>query len=165
MRKQRALASVRTVSAVPPRPVPLGDSTGREVLLAAVADVGGIQFITVAANLPDERNSVLRVLQKMHATSRNLLFASENTAALQAAFDPAWESAVPYTVRLLPTGRSFTRNRALWTCWSCGELSWPTFRQATRVLISIGWGSRLIIGPSATTTRQPHAIDRALDRG
>ena len=98
MRKQRALASVRTVSAVPPRPVPLGDSTGREVLLAAVADVLGIQFITVAANLPDERNSVLRVLQKMHATSRNLLFASENTAALQAAFDPAWESAVPYTV-------------------------------------------------------------------
>jgi hypothetical protein len=105
MRKQRALASVRTVSAVPPRPVPLGDSTGREVLLAAVADVGGIQFITVAANLPDERNSVLRVLQKMHATSRNLLFASENTAALQAAFDPAWESAVPYTVLIAPHGK------------------------------------------------------------
>ena len=105
MRKQRALASVRTVSAVPPRPVPLGDSTGREVLLAAVADVGGIQFITVAANLPDERNSVLRVLQKMHATSRNLLFASENTAALQAAFDPAWESAVPYTVLIAPDGK------------------------------------------------------------
>ena len=52
-----------------------------------------------------ERNSVLRVLQKMHATSRNLLFAFEDTAALQAAFDPAWESAVPYTVLIAPDGK------------------------------------------------------------
>jgi len=27
-----------------------------------------------------------------------LLFASEDTVALQTAFDPKWESAVPYTV-------------------------------------------------------------------
>lgn len=28
--------------------------------------------------------------------------ASEDTAALQAAFDPAWESAVPYAVLIAP---------------------------------------------------------------
>ncbi len=66
--------------------------------------VRDLELVTVAANMPDERNSVLRVLEKMHATSRNLLFASNDTAALQTAFDPKWESAVPYTVLISPQG-------------------------------------------------------------
>jgi peroxiredoxin len=67
--------------------------------------VRDMAYITVAANMPDEKDSVLRMLQAKHATSRNLLFASEDTAALQAAFDPKWESAVPYTVLLSPAGK------------------------------------------------------------
>ena len=67
--------------------------------------VRDLELVTVAANMPDEKNSVMRVLEKMHATSRNLLFASDDTAALQAAFDPAWESAVPYTVLIAPDGK------------------------------------------------------------
>ena len=62
-------------------------------------------LVTISANMPDEKDSVMRVLQKMHATSRNLLFDSNDTAALQAAFDPAWDSAVPYTVLISPDGR------------------------------------------------------------
>ncbi len=62
-------------------------------------------LVTVAANMPDEKDSVMRVLEKMHATSRNLLFDSNDTAALQAAFDPTWESAVPYTVLIAPDGK------------------------------------------------------------
>jgi len=64
-----------------------------------------LELVTVAANMPDEKNSVLRLLEKMHATSRNLLFAAADAAALQAAFDPNWESAVPYTVLIAPDGR------------------------------------------------------------
>jgi len=67
--------------------------------------VRDLELVTVAANMPDEKNSVMRVLEKMHATSRNLLFASDDTAALQAAFDPSWESAVPYTVLIAPDGK------------------------------------------------------------
>jgi peroxiredoxin len=67
--------------------------------------VRDLELVTVAANMPDEKNSVMRVLEKMHATSRNLLFASDDTAALQAAFDPTWESAVPYTVLIAPDGK------------------------------------------------------------
>ena len=63
------------------------------------------ELVTVAANMPDERSTVIRILEKMHATSRNLLFDSNDTAALQAAFDPAWESAVPYTVLIAPDGK------------------------------------------------------------
>ena len=67
--------------------------------------VRDLELVTVAANMPDEKNSVMRVLEKMHATSRNLLFSSDDTAALQAAFDPGWQSAVPYTVLIDPKGK------------------------------------------------------------
>jgi thiol-disulfide isomerase/thioredoxin len=62
-------------------------------------------LVTVATNMPDEKPDVLRLLNKMHATSHNLLFASEDTAALQAAFNPKWQSAVPYTIAIAPGGK------------------------------------------------------------
>ena len=64
----------------------------------------GFNLVTVSANAPDQKASVLKFLQRKHATSRNLLFASDDTAALQKSFDPKWESAVPYTVLLAPGG-------------------------------------------------------------
>jgi peroxiredoxin len=67
--------------------------------------VRDFELITVSTNMPEEKDGVLRMLQKQHATSRNLLFASNDTAALQAAFDPTWESAVPYTVLLDSSGK------------------------------------------------------------
>jgi peroxiredoxin len=69
-----------------------------------------LELVTVSANMPDEKASVLRMLEKKHATSRNLLFASNDTAALQAAFDPTWESAVPYTVLLDVDGKVLYKN-------------------------------------------------------
>jgi hypothetical protein len=57
-------------------------------------------MVTVSANMPDEQSGVLRFLEKKHATTRNLLFGSTETENLQAAFDPTWQSAVPYTVVL-----------------------------------------------------------------
>ena len=65
----------------------------------------GFNLVTVSANAPDEKDGVQKFLQRKHATSRNLLFASDDTAALQKAFDPQWESAVPYTVLLAPGGK------------------------------------------------------------
>jgi peroxiredoxin len=61
--------------------------------------------VTVSANMPDEQPGVLRFLQKKHATSRNYLFDSQDTAALQTAFDPKWDSAVPYTILLSGDGK------------------------------------------------------------
>jgi hypothetical protein len=62
-------------------------------------------YVTVSANLPDERPGVLKALEKQHATGRNLQFASEDTYAMQAAFDPKWEAGVPFTVLLAPDGK------------------------------------------------------------
>jgi thiol-disulfide isomerase/thioredoxin len=72
--------------------------------------VRDFDLITVSANMPDEKEGVMRMLEKKHATSRNLLFASNDTAALQAAFDPDWESAVPYTVLFAPDGKVLYKN-------------------------------------------------------
>jgi hypothetical protein len=62
-------------------------------------------LVTISANMPDEQPSVERLLQKKHATSRNYLFDSQDTAALQTAFDPKWDSAVPYTILLSGDGK------------------------------------------------------------
>jgi len=63
------------------------------------------ELVTVSANMPEEKDGVLRFLERKHATSRNLIFASDDTAALQTAFDPAWQSAVPYTVLIGSDGK------------------------------------------------------------
>ena len=62
-------------------------------------------LVTVAANLPDEKAGVMKVLQAQHASSRNLMFATENTYGLQAAFDPHWEAGVPFTMVIAPGGK------------------------------------------------------------
>jgi peroxiredoxin len=64
-----------------------------------------LSLVTVSVNMPDEQAGVLRFLKKKHATSRNLLFSSTNTIELQQAFDPAWDSAVPYTILLSGDGK------------------------------------------------------------
>src|SRR5277367_673902 len=61
--------------------------------------------VTIAANMPDEKAGVLRLLQKQHATSHNYLFDSQDTSSLQTAFDPKWDSAVPYTILLSADGK------------------------------------------------------------
>lgn len=72
--------------------------------------VRDLDLVTIAANMPDEKPSVMHMLEKKHATSRNLLFASDDTAALQAAFDPSWQSAVPYTILLGADGKVLYKN-------------------------------------------------------
>jgi peroxiredoxin len=80
------------------------------------------QLVTVSANGPDERPSVTALLERQHATSRNLLFASTDTYALQAAFDAKWESALPFTILLAPDGKVLYRRE--------GEIDILTLRRA-----------------------------------
>jgi peroxiredoxin len=62
-------------------------------------------LVTVATNLPDERPGVLKVLEKQHASSRNLQFGSDDTYAMQAAFEAKWEAGVPFTMVIGPGGK------------------------------------------------------------
>lgn len=72
--------------------------------------VRDFDLVTVSANMPDEKDGVLRMLRKKRATSKNYLFASSETEVLQKAFDPGWESAVPYTILLDANGKVLYKN-------------------------------------------------------
>ncbi len=62
------------------------------------------EFVSVAANFPDERNEVLEFLKKQQASNRNLLFAGTDKYKLMEAFDPDWNAALPYTMLIAPGG-------------------------------------------------------------
>jgi thiol-disulfide isomerase/thioredoxin len=62
-------------------------------------------LVTVATNYPDEKTGVLKTLQAQHASSRNLMFGTDETYVLQAAFDAKWDAGVPFTMVIAPGGR------------------------------------------------------------
>jgi peroxiredoxin len=65
------------------------------------------ELVVVSTDKPGDKAQVTEWLNKTHATSRNLLFDSENTAALQKAFDPSWQAGtdVPYTILVDADGK------------------------------------------------------------
>ena len=63
------------------------------------------EFVSVAANYPNEKSEVLKFLTKMQASGRNLLFASEDKFAMFAAFDKDLNGQLPVTVLLAPDGK------------------------------------------------------------
>lgn len=62
-------------------------------------------MVTVSTNMPDEAEGVMKALQKQHASTKNLIFASTDTYAMQAAFDARWDAGVPFTMLLAPGGK------------------------------------------------------------
>jgi peroxiredoxin len=79
-------------------------------------------LVMVSTNYPDEKAGVMKILQDEHASSRNLQFASEDTYAMQAAFDSHWEAGVPFTMVIAPGGRVIYQQQ--------GELDINEFRRA-----------------------------------
>jgi peroxiredoxin len=62
-------------------------------------------FITVSANMPDEEAGVLKYLNRLHGSSRNLLFGSTDTDQMERAFASGWEGTLPYSVLLSAEGK------------------------------------------------------------
>jgi len=60
----------------------------------------GFDLVTVSENEPAEKEGVLKFLERQHASSRNLVFATSDTSGLQEAFDHNMGAAVPFTVVL-----------------------------------------------------------------
>jgi peroxiredoxin len=67
-------------------------------------------FVSVAVDSPQEQASVQRFLDKTHSAVRNLRVDSDDVYAVMAAFDPRWESGVPYTMVIAPGGRVIYRH-------------------------------------------------------
>jgi thiol-disulfide isomerase/thioredoxin len=63
------------------------------------------EMVTVAANYPDEKEDVEKVLKKFSCSSRNYLLGGTDKYKLLAAFDKDWDAALPYTVLLGTDGK------------------------------------------------------------
>lgn len=68
------------------------------------------EFVSVAANYPDEKNAVLKFLTKQQASNRNLIFGSTEKYKLMEAFDKEWSGALPFTVLLGAKGEVLYRH-------------------------------------------------------
>jgi thiol-disulfide isomerase/thioredoxin len=62
------------------------------------------EMVTVAANYPDEKDDVEKMLKRYACSSRNYLLAGTDKYKLLAAFDKDWDAALPYTVLLNTDG-------------------------------------------------------------
>ena len=82
----------------------------------------GLEFVTVSANTPEQKTAVLTFLREYHASSVNRQFATEDTDALQAAFDPLTPAALPFTLLLAPNGEVLHQQ--------LGEADIPALRRA-----------------------------------
>jgi thiol-disulfide isomerase/thioredoxin len=66
-------------------------------------------LVSVSMDTPENKDTVLKFLQEQHSGVRNLQIASADVYAMQAAFDPKWDSGVPFTIVLAPDGRVIYR--------------------------------------------------------
>jgi peroxiredoxin len=82
----------------------------------------GLELVTVSANTPEQKSTVLDFLREHHASSSNHQFATGDTDALQAAFDPLTPAALPFTVLLAPDGEVLHQQ--------LGEADIPALRRA-----------------------------------
>jgi thiol-disulfide isomerase/thioredoxin len=63
-----------------------------------------VTLATVAENDPKEAPAVLKMLQKNHASSTNLIFGLPDISAMQEAFDHNLGAEVPITILIAPNG-------------------------------------------------------------
>lgn len=81
-----------------------------------------VQLVTVSSNTPEEQSGVLKFLREQQAASDNRLFASDDTSAMQNAFDPLMPASVPFTLLIAPNGDVLHQQ--------LGEVNFPELRRA-----------------------------------
>ena len=83
-----------------------------------------LEMVTIAAEYPDQFDTVKDFLTKKHASMKNYILASENKDELYDAFEPAstWKGELPYTIIVNEKGEVVYRER--------GELSFLEMRRA-----------------------------------
>lgn len=63
------------------------------------------EFINISADDPDNKDKVLKFLQRQQASATNYLFNTDDKYKLIEAIDPKWEGALPYTLIVEPGGK------------------------------------------------------------
>jgi peroxiredoxin len=69
-----------------------------------------LDFISVSVDSPDQKAAAQKFLERTHSAVRNLIVDTDDVYAVMAAFDPAWDSGVPFTIVIGPDGRVIYRH-------------------------------------------------------
>jgi peroxiredoxin len=81
-----------------------------------------LELVTVSVDIPEAKPGVVEMLQRHHASSRNVMFNSDDMSGLQDAFDPAMPAAVPFTLLIASNGDVLHQQ--------FGEADFPALRRA-----------------------------------
>jgi thiol-disulfide isomerase/thioredoxin len=68
------------------------------------------ELITISSDPPGRTPKVHEFLKEQEASTRNFIFADEDSYALIEAVDPDWEGALPYTLLVAPGGEVIYRH-------------------------------------------------------
>ncbi len=63
------------------------------------------EVITISADPPKIKDTVLEFLKQYHASTKNYLFEGKDVYALIEAVDPTWPGGIPYTMLIEPGGK------------------------------------------------------------
>jgi hypothetical protein len=63
------------------------------------------QMVTISMDEPDEREAVLKELQRNHVSAMNLHLTIADRDRFANLLDPQWEGPVPYTLLIAPGGK------------------------------------------------------------
>ncbi|WP_225975387.1 redoxin family protein [Panacibacter ginsenosidivorans] len=63
------------------------------------------EFISVSADEPENKDKVMKFLQKKQASATNYIFSGDDKYKLIEAIDPNWQGALPYTILVEPGGK------------------------------------------------------------
>jgi len=64
-----------------------------------------LEFVSVSVDAPGQKAKVERFLNKTHSAITNLQVDTDDVYAVMKAFDPSWESGVPFTMLIAPGGQ------------------------------------------------------------
>ena len=70
----------------------------------------GLEFVSVSVDAPEGRQAALDFLNDAHSSIRNLQVDTDDVYQVMAAFDPVWESGVPFTMVIAPDGEIVFRH-------------------------------------------------------
>ena len=89
------------------------------------------EFVTISADVPEQKQQALAVLNEQHASGRNYRFEGKNEYELAEALDAQWQGALPYTLLVAPGEKSSTASRTASTRWPSAKPSPTTWDACT----------------------------------
>ncbi|HEY5408905.1 MAG TPA: redoxin family protein [Ginsengibacter sp.] len=65
----------------------------------------GLEFVSISADDPANKDKALRFLQRKLASGTNYIYSGDNKYKMIEAVDPKWDGALPYTLLIEPGGK------------------------------------------------------------